>query len=374
MARRFVDVILVWIDGPFAPWQYMSRSAVAAHNLRATITNRNRHFSWVRNLPKDLSDREQAGQKQRNSAPQPIEDYGVIGDLNTVALVGADASIDFLCLPHFDSPTVFAKLLDHEKGGSFSIEPKLDQGRSKQMYLPETNILTTRFQSQDGVAEIDDFMPALDADEHRRVIRAVRVIKGTIDFGMRCCPRFDYGRKSHTVELHGEHVVEFIVPDGLCPPVRLISRIPLRVVGRDVEADFTLKAGEHLSFIFACGVSEESPQDAERDAQVENIKRWFDETSKFWRAWAAKSSYKGRWREMVTSSALVLKLLTSRKHGSIIAAPTFGLPELVGGERNWDYRYTWLRDSAFTLYAFMRLGYTDEARSFMMWLRERIGK
>jgi len=309
----------------------------------------------------------------KNSDPrgnQPIEDYGVIGDLNTVALVGMDASIDFLCLPDFDSPAVFAKLLDPDKGGSFSVEAKLERSRSKQMYLPETNILTTRLQSEEGVAEIDDFMPVLDVDTHHRVVRTVRVIKGTIDFRVRCCPRFDYGRQKHTAESHGDRIVEFLMAESCCPPVRLLGGVPLRVVNDDVQADFSLKAGEHVSFVFECGVQKESPAEVDR----ETIKRWFQETSIYWRAWAAKSNYKGRWREMVTRSALVLKLLTSRKHGAIIAAPTFGLPERIGGERNWDYRYAWLRDASFTLYAFMRLGYNDEALSFMMWLKERIGK
>jgi GH15 family glucan-1,4-alpha-glucosidase len=315
----------------------------------------------VKNLP---------DQQPKTEENLPIENYGVIGDLNTVALVGTDASIDFLCLPDFDSPTVFAKLLDVKNGGSFSIEPKLRDSRSKQMYLPETNILTTRFQSAEGVAEIDDFMPMLDADTHHRVIRSVRAIKGAVSFRVRCCPRFNYGRSPHTTELRGERVAEFVLSDGNCPTMRLLAAVPLRVVGQDVEAEFSLQAGERLSFIFECGARQEDATNAE----AETVKAWFHETSDYWRAWAGKSNYKGRWREMVTRSALVLKLLTSRKHGSIIAAPTFGLPERVGGERNWDYRYSWLRDSSFTLYAFMRLGYRDEARSFMVWLRDRIGK
>lgn len=323
-----------------------------------------------------------ANKQSDTSGNHPIEDYGVIGDLTTVALVGTDGSIDFLCWPDFDSPTVFAKLLDVENGGSFSIEPKLENSRRKQMYLPETNILTTRFQSEAGVAEIDDFMPMLDGDSHRRVVRAVRAIKGTIAFRMCCSPRFDYGRRAHTAELHGERCVDFVAAQDRCLPVRLIAGVPLRVVAGAAEAEFSLQAGEHISFVLECRVPEEEPREAPQKTQHQSteavdtatIKKWFHETSNYWRAWAGKSNYKGRWREMVMRSALVLKLLTSRKHGSIIAAPTFGLPERVGGERNWDYRYTWLRDSAFTLYAFIRLGYRDEARSFMSWLRERVGK
>ncbi|MDQ2840487.1 MAG: glycoside hydrolase family 15 protein [Acidobacteriota bacterium] len=298
----------------------------------------------------------------------PIEDYGIIGDLHTVALISTDASIDFLCLPDFDSPTIFAALIDSDKGGHFSVVPLLERSRRKQMYLPETNILTTRYLSENGVAEIVDYMPIDSSGDRHRVIRTVRAVKGQIAFELECCPRFDYGRKTHSANQIEERVIEFVTEVGGLPPVRLIASTRLQVRGVDVKARFTLGAGEEASFVLECGISDE-PTTA---ADEETVSKAFAETSDFWRAWAGLSTYTGRWRETVSRSALLLKLLTSRKHGSIIAAPTFGLPERPGGARNWDYRYTWMRDAAFTVYAFMRLGYTEEARRFMLWLKDRV--
>ncbi len=297
-----------------------------------------------------------------------IEDYGVIGDLHTVALVSTEASIDFLCLPEFDSPTVFAALLDTEKGGHFSLRPLMERSRRKQMYLPETNILTTRYLSENALAEIVDYMPIDAAGDRQQVIRTARAVKGEIEFQLECRPRFDYGRKAHSPKQLDEHIIEFLVEGEKFASVRLVGSRPLTISGNDVVTKFSLRAGEEASFIFECRICGEPSH----DAREETTRRAFSETSNFWRDWAGRSNYKGRWRETVTRSALLLKLLTSRKHGSIIAAPTFGLPERVGSERNWDYRYTWMRDAAFTLYAFMRLGYTEEAQSFMVWLSDRI--
>jgi GH15 family glucan-1,4-alpha-glucosidase len=297
-----------------------------------------------------------------------IEDHGIIGDLHTVALVTTDATVDFLCLPDFDSPTIFASLLDPEKGGYFCLSPALEGCRRKQMYLPETNILTTRFLSENAVAEIVDYMPVESSGDRHRLIRTVRVIKGEVSFNLECAPRFDYGREPHVVKRIDDHVIEFVAETGDPSVVRLIGSIPLNTAGADVVTEFSLQAGQETSFIFECGTCREKVEAVEADA----IARAFSETSAYWRAWVSQSTYQGRWRETVMRSALVLKLLTSRKHGSIIAAPTFGLPERLGGERNWDYRYTWMRDAAFTVYAFMRLGYTEEARHFMLWLKDRI--
>jgi GH15 family glucan-1,4-alpha-glucosidase len=299
---------------------------------------------------------------------QPIEDYGVIGDLHTVALVSTEASIDFLCLPDFDSPTVFAALLDPAKGGHFSITPRLGDSRRKQMYLPDTNILVTRYLSENAVAEIVDYMP-VDPDSDRHcVIRTVRAVKGQIEFQLQCCPRFDYGREMHSLRHVNHHVIEFAANGGACLSVRLIGGMPLKIRGADAQSVFSLKAGEETSFLFECGQC----SDSSTGIAEETIAREFADTSAFWRNWANQSNYKGRWREMVTRSALLLKLLTSQKYGSIIAAPTFGLPERLGSVRNWDYRYTWIRDAVFTLYAFMRLGYTEEADRFMLWLSDRV--
>ena len=200
-----------------------------------------------------------------NAGYLPIENYGIIGNLNTVALVGNNASIDFLCLPSFDSPTVFAALLDAEKGGNFTIAPFLENSRCKQMYLPETNILTTRFQSEKGVAEIVDYMPIETSDAHHRLIRTARAVKGSIVFQLRCAPRFDYGRATHTAEQKNACVVEFAVPQKELPQIRLVGSHPLKIDGMDVVAEFTLQSGEEASFILECGVCEELPESADKN-------------------------------------------------------------------------------------------------------------
>jgi GH15 family glucan-1,4-alpha-glucosidase len=296
---------------------------------------------------------------------QPIENYGIIGDLQTVALVGMDGSIDFLCAPRFDSPSVFAALIDAEGGGRCSITPQLTDERHKQVYLPGTNVLVTRFLAQEGVAEISDFMPVHSGKAHH-LIRKVQTVRGVVTYRMRCAPRFNYARSQHRVEVH-EREALFVSrgPDGLA--FRMRSSVPLRVQGPDVTAEFTLRPNESAWFVGERAVpGEPSPSTA-----PDYVDRCFDETVDFWRRWSARSTYRGRWREMVTRSALTLKLLTSETFGSLVAAPTFGLPEAIGGNRNWDYRFTWIRDSAFTLYALIRLGYTDEARAFMKWIEAR---
>lgn len=301
---------------------------------------------------------------------QPIENYGVIGDLHTVALVGMDGSIDFMCFPHFDSPTIFAAILDHEKGGRFRIAPVLDGARQKQLYLPDSNILLSRFLSEEGVAEISDFMVIEDNREHwHDLVRRVKTVRGEIRFRMVCDPRFDYGRRGHRLEIRDEEAIFHPEGKGL-QALRLRSEIPLREENGAATAEFTLRAGETAYFVLeearAGGVSPSRREDY--------VSRAFKETLNFWHRWVARSNYRGRWREMVNRSALTLKLLTSLPHGSIVAAPTFGLPEEIGGERNWDYRYTWIRDASFTLYALIRLGYTEEAAAFMRWIEARAGE
>ncbi|MGE5188445.1 MAG: glycoside hydrolase family 15 protein [Gemmatimonadota bacterium] len=298
---------------------------------------------------------------------RPIEDYGVIGDLHTVALVGIDGSIDFMCFPEFDSPTVFAALLDHEKGGRFRISPVLPGARRKQLYLPDSNILLTRFLSEEGVAEISDFMAIEEAGEPwHDLVRRVKTVRGEVRFRMVCDPRFDYGRAGHAVE-RGNGEVRFVPADRRLCALRLRSEVPLRVENGAATAEFTLRAGETASFMLEeARISGESPSSGEEYVSVS-----FRDTLNYWRRWMGRSNYRGRWREIVNRSALTLKLLTSRTHGSVVAAPTFGLPEAIGGERNWDYRYTWIRDASFTLYALIRLGYTGEAAAFMRWIEAR---
>jgi GH15 family glucan-1,4-alpha-glucosidase len=296
---------------------------------------------------------------------QPIENYGVIGDLHTVALVGTDGSIDFMCFPHFDSPSIFAAMLDAEKGGHFKLAPILNDAKHKQLYLPDTNMLLTRFLADEGVAEVSDFMPVAEAGYSHQVIRRAKTVRGEIDFRMVCAPAFDYGRASHRIERDGSEII--FVSEGKDKTVlRLRSQVPVQIENGAVAAQFTLRAGDRATFVLEDATERESPAAAQHYA-IDTFK----ETMNFWRAWIGKSTYKGRWREMVNRSALALKLLTSDKHGAMVAAPTFGLPEEVGGERNWDYRFTWIRDASFTLYALMRLGYTHEAAAFMRWIEDR---
>jgi GH15 family glucan-1,4-alpha-glucosidase len=295
----------------------------------------------------------------------PIEDHGIIGDLNTVALVGLDATIGFMCAPRFDSPTVFASLLDAEKGGAFEIVPMLDGARARQLYLPDTNVLLTRFMAPAGVVEITDFMPVGESDV-RRVVRRAKAVRGESTIRVRCAPRFGYGRTAHEAK-RGDECVLFTAADGSIK-MRLDASVDLQVVDGDAHAEFTLSAGETAIFILEIGGDcEGAPRASRRYAA-----RAFKDTENFWRRWIGRSTYTGRWRDEVNRSALALKLLVSDPHGSLLAAPTFGLPERIGGARNWDYRYTWVRDSAFTLYALIRLGLTEETGAFVHWIADRV--
>ena len=299
-------------------------------------------------------------------AYQPIENYGVIGDLETVALVGRNGSIDFLCFPHFDSPSVFAAILDDDKGGRFLIEPALGETTGRQIYLPGTNVLLTRFLSDGGVAEISDYMSIEPDVSGHRLVRRVKAVHGEVRFRLRCAPRFDYARAGHTLEIDSQGAL-FQAGGESRAVLRLRSDVKLDARDGDACAEFTLTAGSHASFVLE---HVESTDDSPA-AHPSYVSESFKETTGYWRRWIAQSNYRGRWREMVDRSALTLKLLTSRRHGSIVAAPTFGLPEELGGVRNWDYRFTWIRDASFTLYALIRLGFTEEAGDFMRWIEAR---
>jgi GH15 family glucan-1,4-alpha-glucosidase len=297
---------------------------------------------------------------------QPIENYGVIGDLHTVALVGMDGAIDFMCAPRFDSASVFATLLDDERGGRFQLAPLLEGARQKQLYLPDTCVLLTRFLSDDGVAEVSDFMPIGDGRQTHDVVRRAKTVRGEVRFRMVCQPRFDYARATHIAEQTADGI-RFIAGSGPALAFLLRSSIPVRIVDGAAVAEFTLRADESASFVF----EQVEPGGESASGAPDYVARAFKDTVNFWRSWVGRSTYRGRWREMVNRSALTLKLLTSRPFGSIVAAPTFGLPEWVGGGRNWDYRYTWIRDASFTLYGLIRLGFTGEAAAFMRWVEDR---
>lgn len=304
---------------------------------------------------------------KENNGYLPIEHYGIIGDLETIALVGLNGSIDFLCLPDFDSPSIFAALLDKNKGGSFRITPELNDVRYKQLYLPDTNVLLTRFLSNEGIAEITDFMPVETMGVGKELVRTVTCAHGKVDLNMMCCPRFNYGRSKHKVERKTGNEISFISADDNRVILRLVSSLPLDIVDEDVTASFTLRTGEKVSFMLEYLTSAEGAElDLDRFAE-----KSLYGTIGYWKDWVSRSEYDGRWMEVVNRSALVLKLMTSRKYGSIVAAPTFGLPEEIGGVRNWDYRYTWIRDASFTVYTFLKLGYKKEAREFIGWVEKR---
>ena len=298
---------------------------------------------------------------------EPIENHGIIGDLSTVALVAMDGSIDLLCIPRFDSPSVFASLLDAERGGRFQIAPTLEEMTRRQLYLPETNVLLTRFLSSSGVSELSDFMPVNGLSRERTLVRRVKTIQGEVPHRMICAPRFEYASAGHNATVEEDRSILFIPKSGRMPALRLTSDVPVRLVNGDAVAEFRLPAGHSASFILEQAKAEH-PSPAQTPGYVS---RSFHRTVAFWRGWSRASTYRGRWREMVQRSALTLKLLVSRREGALVAAPTFGLPESMGGDRNWDYRFTWIRDASFTLYALIRLGYTDEAASFMQWIERR---
>jgi len=298
------------------------------------------------------------------ATPEPIENHGIIGDLNTIALVALDGTIDFFCFPRFDSPSVFASLLDPERGGSFQLSPEFENPKRKQLYLPDSNHLLTRLLSSEGVVEISDFMPVEEAGSANNLVRRIKSVRGENSVRMVCAPRFNYGRSSHRCEKHGNDVV-FTSEGPDRTVLRLHSSVPLKIENGDAVAQFRLRADETASFVLEDGSRERGCN--AHDFVSESFKRTLD----FWRNWIGHCQYHGRWRETVRRSALTLKLLVSKQFGSLVAAPTFGLPEVIGGSQNWDYRYAWIRDSAFTIYALMRLGYTEEAAAFNRWIEDR---
>ncbi|WP_436844481.1 glycoside hydrolase family 15 protein [Streptomyces wuyuanensis] len=296
----------------------------------------------------------------------PISEHGLIGDLRSAALVGTDGTIDWYCCGRFDAPSVFASILDAEKGGCFELAPDVP-ARTKQFYFPDTNVLITRFFAEDGVGEIQDFMPIADdsreADRHR-LIRRVVCVRGSLPFRALVAPRFDYGSQPHTVRMENGYPV-FESPEL---SLSLTSSVPVETDDRDVWSLFKLHEGETAVFALDRLGTGILPQ-ACPTATAEEA---FEATVRYWRQWVSKSRYRGRWREMVHRSALTLKLLTYAPTGAIVAAPTTSLPEQIGGERNWDYRYVWIRDAAFCVYALLRLGFTDEAQAFMRFLTENV--
>ncbi|MEJ5062607.1 glycoside hydrolase family 15 protein [Erwinia sp. MYb375] len=293
-----------------------------------------------------------------NKIKRKIEDHGVIGDLRTCALIANDGTLDYFCWPNLDSPSVFSALLDSDKAGLFSLSPDWPDARRMQLYLPDTTLLQTRWLDDLGVVEVTDYMPVCQREDRQpRIIRRINVVHGSATINLRCAPVHDYARAETRATLQSGGVI--FHAEGQ-PTLRLTGEVDFALEGAVAVARFTLQEGESREFIFG---GDEDPQREE-----EGTESCFDATLAFWRQWSAQSSYQGRWREMVNRSALTLKLLTSWQHGSIAAAATFGLPEELGGERNWDYRAAWIRDASFSMYALMRLGYVDEAKHFTHWV------
>ena len=303
-----------------------------------------------------------------------IGDHGLIGDLQTSALVTTDGTVDFFCCPRFDSPSVFASLLDAKKGGYFRIAPAGGDYVTKQLYMPGTAMLITRFMTADGVGEVLDFMPVIEGkptDRHR-LVRHLRVARGTMKFVMDLQPRFDYGRSRHTLEA-SEHGAVFRSDSGMALTLHTTGqhdsegRAAVQQVGDGLRATFTMREGQG-----ARGVVLESMGGKPKALRSAELDRLAEDTAAYWKNWIGRSAYTGRWREMVDRSAITLKLMTYEPTGAPVAAATFGLPEQTGGERNWDYRFTWIRDGSLTMHALTGLGYLEEAARFGQWLRDRV--
>jgi GH15 family glucan-1,4-alpha-glucosidase len=295
----------------------------------------------------------------------PIEDHGIIGDLHTVALVGVDGTIDWCCLPRFDAPAVFGALLDRTRGGEVALRAR-GTVRHRQLYLPDSNVLMTRYLGEHSVGEVVDFMVPHgsglnESSADHVIVRRVQAVRGRVHFELRVRPGFDFARAPHEV-----HVVDGVGAVFESSSGRLVLRatVPLEAAGEAAVASFTLDEGDCADFLFNWG----GRVHPVRPGEAEGL---FAATMRYWQSWLRGSRYTGRWREMVERSALCLKLLVHQPTGALVAAPTTSLPESLGAGRNWDYRFTWVRDAAFTLYALMSLGVSDEAAGFMDWLEAR---
>lgn len=297
-----------------------------------------------------------------------IADHGLVGDLRTAALVATDGTIDWFCPGRFDAPSVFASILDPD-AGSWRLGPDDEEARSQQYYHPETNILVTRFMTEQGVVEVQDFMPVLrahDPDHRQRLVRRVVGLRGCVELTMAMSPRPDYATTMPELSTEDD-VVRFADGDV---HLALSSTVDVEVADHAATAHVALRTGESALFVLEVL----APGEPARGCSEADVDELFDATAGFWRGWLAQSTYTGRWREWVDRSALTLKLLCHEPSGGIIAAPTTSLPEHIGGTRNWDYRYVWVRDAAFSVYALLRLGFTDEASAFVRFLSERLGE
>ncbi len=304
-----------------------------------------------------------------------IADHGLIGNLQTAALVSIDGTIDWFCAPRFDSPSIFGCLLDDDQGGHFRVRPTVDAFNRHQLYYPDTAILVTRFLTEAGVGEVIDFMPIAStevASSRHRLVRMLRCVRGEMTFALDIAPRFDYGREPHETHVSEDGVVFQGARTAMSlniirePDEPRLGHVE-QASAEGLKLELPLQAGQMRGMVLEVG--EPRPVRLVRVAEAWQL---FDETVRFWRSWLGQSTYEGRWRETLQRSAITLKLMTYAPSGGIVAAPTAALPEQIGGERNWDYRYTWVRDASFSVYALLGLGFTEEAAGLGRWLAERV--
>ena len=288
--------------------------------------------------------------------PLRIEDYALIGDLETAALVGKDGSIDWLCVPRFDSASCFAALLGTPEEGRWLIAPVGEVKAVRRRYRPGTLILETEFETADGVAVLIDFMPP--RREHPDVVRIVHGKRGHVTMRTEITMRFDYGTTIPWVRKAEEGLRAIAGPNSL----RLRTPVPLRGENFHTVGEFAVARGQDVPFTLAWRPSHE------RLGRLPNAENDLDATEEWWKEWTKQCKYRGRWREQVVRSLITLKALIYHPTGGVVAAPSTSLPEQLGGLRNWDYRYCWLRDATLTLYALLIGGYHDEARRWRDWL------
>jgi GH15 family glucan-1,4-alpha-glucosidase len=288
--------------------------------------------------------------------PLPLESYALIGDLQTAALVGSDGSIDWLCFPRFDSGACFAALLGDERHGRWHMAPVGEVRAVRRRYRPGTLVLETEFETDDGVVRVVDCMPA--RDRAADVVRLVEGVRGRVVMRMELVMRFDYGSVVPWVRRDDRRLHAVAGPDSLW----LQSDVEVRGEDLRTVGEFSLSAGEEAGFVLSWALSYGEPA-PRRDAATATR-----ETTRWWEEWSARCTYDGPYRDAVTGSLITLKALTYAPSGGIVAAPTTSLPEQLGGPRNWDYRYCWVRDATFTLMALMEGGFLDEARAWRDWL------
>ncbi|KAI0369449.1 glycoside hydrolase family 15 protein [Pilatotrama ljubarskyi] len=377
-------------------------------------------------------------QPQKDRGYIPLADHGLIGNLRTAALISTDGSVESYCVPNFDSPSVFARILDKDKGGHFSITPTVPF-TTKQSYLPNSNILQTKYLNEQGVATVTDFLPRQPKSATARpllawLIRRVEVIRGSMPLRVECAPAFNYARSPHTTDIildtsvalsfssvpRGSHdKALFSSPDaGLDLDLRFIAESGLENVqephvqlnlldlraqghkGPGVWTELELREGQAVTFVLRTPPDVKLPPQAHPTRETAEemgvpyeklvagastlrppddpiltrslLRELLEQTNSYWNAWIGRSTYTGSWKEAVNRSALALKLLIYEPTGAVVASPTFSLPEYIGGTRNWDYRASWIRDSSFTLYALIRLGFTHEANAYMEFIFERV--